>query len=144
VVSSHSRRNSSSVGNFPCQEEDGAFDDDVEPPPFDAPFVGGHRMHPATVSLAPRDPTTDFSLKGVDSLQKIGFTNLTLFPRHPSVQDPRFWNLFHADFYNSVIISKKHLVVYHRVIDWEGCKGMGDDDMTAALRIYERKCLKIS
>jgi hypothetical protein len=28
------------------------------------------------------------------------------------------------------------------VIDWEGCEGMGDDDMTSALRICERKGLK--
>jgi hypothetical protein len=54
----------------------------------------------------PHDPPTDFSSKGVDSLQKIRFTNPTLLPRHPGVQDPRFWNLFQADFYNFVIISK--------------------------------------
>jgi hypothetical protein len=28
------------------------------------------------------------------------------------------------------------------VIDWEGCEGMGDDDMTSTLRICERKGLK--
>jgi hypothetical protein len=38
----------------------------------------------------PCDPTTDFSSKGVDSLQKIRFTNHTLLPKHPSVQDPWF------------------------------------------------------
>jgi hypothetical protein len=28
------------------------------------------------------------------------------------------------------------------VIDWEGCEGMGDNDMTSTLCIYERKGLK--
>jgi hypothetical protein len=50
VVSSRSCRSSSSAGYFPCQEEDGAFDDEVDPPPSDAPFVIGLRMHPVTVS----------------------------------------------------------------------------------------------
>ncbi|PWZ57396.1 hypothetical protein Zm00014a_022547 [Zea mays] len=117
VGSSRSHRRSSSSGYFPCQEEDGAFDDEVDPPPFDAPFVTGLRMHVATVSRGPCESLTDFTSKGVDSLQKIRFTNLTLTPRHPGVQDPQFWNLFHADFYNSIIISKKHPVIRHQVID---------------------------
>jgi hypothetical protein len=50
VVSSRSCHSSSSAGYFPCQEEDGAFDDEVDPPPSDAPFVIGLRMHPVTVS----------------------------------------------------------------------------------------------
>jgi hypothetical protein len=41
VGSSRSRRSSSSAGYFPCQEEDGAFDDEVDPPPSDAPFITG-------------------------------------------------------------------------------------------------------
>jgi hypothetical protein len=41
VASSRSRCSSSSAGNFPCQEEDGTFDDEVDPPPSDAPFVTG-------------------------------------------------------------------------------------------------------
>jgi hypothetical protein len=84
----------------------------------------------------------DFSMNGVDSLQKIRFTNPTIFPRHPGVLDPWFWNLFQVDFYNSIIITKKHPVVHHRVIDWEGCERMHDNDMTQALRIFERKGLK--
>jgi hypothetical protein len=98
-------------------------------------------MHPAIVSRGPRDTTTDFSLKGVDSLQKIRFTKPTIFPRHPGDQDSQFWNLFHAGFDNSVIISK-HPVVYHQLMDCEGCEGMEDDDMTTVLRIHERKGLK--
>jgi hypothetical protein len=99
-------------------------------------------MHPANVTRGPNEPPVDFSLKGVDTLQHLRFTNPSLTSRHPSVQDPRFWNLFQADFYNSVILSKKHPVVRHRFIDWEGCENMGDADMTSALRNLERKGLK--
>jgi hypothetical protein len=143
VATSRSRQSGSSTGNLPCQEEDDAQDDDVEPPPSDAPYVGGLSMYRATVSQGPQDTMADFSLKRVDSLQKIKLSNPTIFPRHPGVLDPRFWNLFQADFYNSVIITKKHRVVRHRVIDWEGCERMNDDDdMTQALKICEHKELK--
>jgi hypothetical protein len=81
VGSSCSRRSSSSAGYFPCQEENGAFDDEVDPPSSNAHFVTGLRMHPATLSQGPREPPTDFTSKGVDSLQKIRFTNPTLTPR---------------------------------------------------------------
>jgi hypothetical protein len=53
VASSRSHHSSSSAGNFPCQEEDGAFDDEVDPPPSDAPFVTGLHMHLEKVSRAP-------------------------------------------------------------------------------------------
>jgi hypothetical protein len=108
VGASCPRRSTSSAGYAPCQEEDGAFDDKVDPPSSDALLITSLHMHPATVSRGPREPPVDFSSKGVDSLQRLRFTNPTLTPRHPGVQDPRFWNLFHADFYNSIILSKKH------------------------------------
>jgi hypothetical protein len=52
VGSSRSCCSSSSAGYFPCQEEDGAFDDEVDPPSSDAPFVTGLCIYPATVSWA--------------------------------------------------------------------------------------------
>jgi hypothetical protein len=67
VASSRSRRSGSSVGNFPCQEEDDAQDDDVEPPASDAPYDGGLNMHRATVSRGPQGTKIDFSLKGEDA-----------------------------------------------------------------------------
>jgi hypothetical protein len=136
------RRNTSSSGYAPCQEEDGAFDDFIDLPPSDALYITGLHMHPANVTQGPNEPPVDFSLKGVDTLQRLRFSNPSLTPRHPGVHDPRFWNLFQADFYNSVILSKKHPVVRHRFIDWEGCENMGDADMTSALRNLERKGLK--
>jgi hypothetical protein len=111
VGASRSRRSTSSIGYAPCQEEDGAFNDEVDPPSSNALLITGLHMHPATVSQGPREPSVDFSSKGVDSLQCFRFMNPTLTPRHPSVQDPWFWNLFHTDFYNYVIMSKKHPVV---------------------------------
>jgi hypothetical protein len=142
VGATRPRRSTSSAGYAPCQEKDGAFDDVVDLPSSDALFITGLHMHPANVSQGPNEPSVDFSLKGVDALQRLRFTNPTLTPRHPGVQDPRFWNLFQDDFYNSVILTKKHPVVRHRFIDWEGCENMGDADMTSALRNLERKGLK--
>jgi hypothetical protein len=142
VGATHPRCSTSFARYAPCQEEDRAFDDVVDLPSSDALYITGLHMHPANVSRGPNEPSFDFSLKGVDALQCLRFTNPTLTPRHPSVQDPQFWNLFQTDFYNSVILTKKHLVVRYRFIDWEGCENMGDADMTSALRNLERKGLK--
>jgi hypothetical protein len=117
VGASRPRRSTSSSWYAPCQEEDGAFDDFIDLPAPDALYVTGLHMHPANVTHGPHEPPVDFSLKGIDTLQRLRFTNPTLTPRHPGVQDPRFRNLFQADFYNSVILSKKHPVVRHRFID---------------------------
>jgi hypothetical protein len=143
ALTTRPHRSTSFAGYAPCQEEDGAFDDKVDPPSSDTLLITGLHMHPAIVSQGPHEPPVDFSSKGVYSLQRLRFTNPTLTPRHPGVQDPRFWNLFHADFYNYVIMSKKHPVVRHRFIDWEGCESMGEADMTSALCNCERKGLKI-
>jgi hypothetical protein len=56
VASSCTRCSSSSAGYFLCQEEEEAFDDDVEPPLSDASFDTGLHMHPATMSRGPVNP----------------------------------------------------------------------------------------
>jgi hypothetical protein len=61
IGASRPRQSTSSAGCAPCQEEDGAFDDEVDPPPSDAPFITGLRMHSATVSRGPREPPIDFT-----------------------------------------------------------------------------------
>jgi hypothetical protein len=90
VGATRPRHSTSSAGYAPCQEEDGAFDDVVDLPSSDALYITGLHMHPANVSRGPNEPSVDFSLKGVDTLQRLRFTNLTLTPRHLGVQDPRF------------------------------------------------------
>jgi hypothetical protein len=95
VGATRPRHSTSSSGYAPCQEEeDGAFDDFVDLPTSDALYITGLHMHPANVTHGPNEPLVDFSLKGVDTLQRLMFTNPSLTPRHPGVQDPRFWNLF--------------------------------------------------
>jgi hypothetical protein len=48
-----------------------------------------------------------------------------------------------VDFYNSVILPKKHQPILHqRYINWEGCEAIGDPEMTQALRACERKKMK--
>jgi hypothetical protein len=142
VGATRPRRSTSSSEYAPCQEEDGAFDDFIDLPAPDALYITGLHMHSATVTHGPHEPPVDFSLKGVDTLQRLRITNPSLTPRHLGVQDPRFWNLFQANFYNSVILSKKHLIARHRFIDWEGCENMRDAVMTSALRNLEIKGLK--
>jgi hypothetical protein len=85
VGATRPRRRTSSSGYAPCQEEDGAFDDFVDFPPSDALYITGLHMHPTNVSRGPNEPSVDFSLKGVDTLQRLRFTNPTLTPRHPGV-----------------------------------------------------------
>jgi hypothetical protein len=117
VGATRPHRRTSSSGYAPCQEEDGAFYDVIDLPPSDTPYITSLHMHPANVARGPNEPSFDFSLKRVDALQRLRFINPSLTPRHPGVQDPRFWNLFQADFYNSVILTKKHPVVRHQFID---------------------------
>jgi hypothetical protein len=90
VGATRPRRSTSSSGYAPCQKEDGAFDDVVDLLPSDALYITGLHMHPTNVSRGPNEPSVDFSLKGVDTLQRLRFTNPTLSPHHPGVQDPRF------------------------------------------------------
>jgi hypothetical protein len=139
VSANRPHHSTSSSAYAPCREEDGAFDDIVDLPPSDALYITGLHMHSTNVSRGPNEPPVDFSLKGVDTLQCLRFTNPTLTSHRPGVQDPRFWNLFQVDFYNSVILSKKHPVVRHQFINWEGCENIGDADMTSALHNLERK-----
>jgi hypothetical protein len=142
VSASRSSRGASSAGGLPIQEEDDSLYDFIDLPPHDDPVIRGISLHRANVSRGSHEDLTDFSVGAVDVLLEIRFTNPTLILKHPGVHDPRFWNLFQADFYNFVILSKKHLVIRHRVIDWEGCECMNDDDMTRVLRACEQKGLK--
>jgi hypothetical protein len=50
VGATRPRQSTSSAGYPPLQEEDGAFDDEVEPPSSDALLITGLHMHPATMS----------------------------------------------------------------------------------------------
>jgi hypothetical protein len=49
VGATRPRRSTSSAEYTPCQEADGAFNDEVKPPSSDTPLVTGLHMHPATV-----------------------------------------------------------------------------------------------
>jgi len=63
--------------------------------------------------------------------------------RDNRIDGQRFWNLFHVDFYNSVIMTKKHQpIINQRYINWEECEAMGDKEMTRALRACEARGMK--
>jgi hypothetical protein len=59
------------------------------------------------------------------------FQNPTFRVRHVRIDGNRFWTLIHVDFYNSVILPKKHQPILHqRFINWSGCEAIGDPEMT--------------
>jgi hypothetical protein len=71
------------------------------------------------------------------------FQNPTLRVRDVRIEGNRFWILLHVDFYNYVIISKKHQPILHQCfINWSGCEAIGDPEMTLALRACEQKKMK--
>jgi hypothetical protein len=59
------------------------------------------------------------------------------------IEGNRFWILLHVDFYNTVILPKKHQPILHqRYINWSGCEGIGDREMSLAVRACENKNMK--
>jgi hypothetical protein len=80
----------------------------------------------------------DFSGGGGTLLQEMTFVVPTSSVSHPHILDHRFWNLFHVDFYNIVVLAKKHRpIIKERAINWVECERMGDRNMTKSLRVCE-------
>jgi hypothetical protein len=101
-------------------------------------------LYRAEARRSGNEPVTDFTASGGSALlQDIRFQNLALRIRDARIDGNRFWTLQHVDFYNSVILPKKHQPILHqRYINWEGCEAIGDPEMTQALRACERKKMK--
>jgi hypothetical protein len=71
------------------------------------------------------------------------FQNPALRVRDIRIEGNRFWILLHVDFYITVILPKKHQPILHqRFINWSGCEGIDDREMSLALRAYEQKNMK--
>jgi hypothetical protein len=83
----------------------------------------------------------DYCSKGGSKLlQEKRYANPRRFVRDDRIDDNHFWVLFHVDFYNSVIMSKKHQpIILQHPIDCEECENMGDPDLTNALQKCESK-----
>jgi hypothetical protein len=71
------------------------------------------------------------------------FQNPALHMRDIHIEGNRFWILLHVNFYNTVILPKKHQPILHqRYINWSGCENIGDREMSLALRACENKNMK--
>jgi hypothetical protein len=125
-------------------DDDGGKDDEIDLPPAHAPVIRGLVLHRAEARRSGNEPVTDFTASGGSALlQDIRFQNPTLRIRDARIDGNRFWTLQHVDFYNSVILPKKHQPILHqRYINWEGCEAIRDPEMTHALRACERKKMK--
>jgi hypothetical protein len=107
----------------PTSDDDGGKDDEVDLPSANAPIIRGLVLHRAEARRSANEPVIDFTASGGSALlQDIRFQNPTLRIRDARIDGNRFWNLQHVDFYNSVILPKKHQPILHqRYINWEGC-----------------------
>jgi hypothetical protein len=86
----------------------------------------------------------DFCSKGGSTLlQGKRYVNPRLFARDEQIEGNRFWVLFHVNFYNLVIMSRKHQpIILQRPINWEECENMGDPDLIRALQACENKGMR--
>jgi hypothetical protein len=125
-------------------DDEGGKDDEVDLPSANAPIIRGLVLHRAEARRSANEPVTDITASGGSALlQDICFQNPTLRVRDVRIDGNCFWTRQHVDFYNYVILPKKHQPILHqRYINWEGCEAIGDPEMTQALRACERKRMK--
>jgi hypothetical protein len=108
----------------PTSDDDGGKDDEIVLPSANAPIIRGLVLHRAEARRSANEPITDFTASGGSALlQDIRFQNPTLRIRDARIDGNRFWTLQHVDFYNSVILPKKHQPILHqRYINWKVVK----------------------
>ena len=99
----------------PTSDDDGGKDDEVDLLSANAPIIRGLVLHRAEARRSANEPVTDFTASGGSALlQDIRFQNPTLRIRDARIDGNRFWTLQHVDFYNSVILPKKHQPILHQ------------------------------
>jgi hypothetical protein len=95
-------------------DDEGGKDDVVDLPPTHAPIIQGLVLHKAQARRSPNKEIIDFSASGGSALlQDMRFQNPTLQVCDIRIEGNRFWILLHVDFYNSVILPKKHQPILH-------------------------------
>jgi hypothetical protein len=144
--SSHSRPAANPQAWEPSSDDEGGKDNVINLPPSDAPIVHGLVLHKAQARTSPNEKITDFSASGGSALlHEMCFQNPALHMRDICIEGNRFWILLHVDFYNTIILPKKHQPILHQhYINWSGCESIGDIEMSLALRACENKNMKIS
>jgi hypothetical protein len=96
-------------------DDDGGKDDVVDLPPAHAPIIQGLVLHKAQARRSPNEEVIDFNAsEGSALLQDMRFQNPTLRVRDVRIEGNSFWILLQVDFYNSVILSKKHQPILHQ------------------------------
>jgi hypothetical protein len=130
----------------PSSDDEGGKDDIIDLSSENAPIVRGLVLHKAQARRSPNEEITDFSASGGSALlHDMRFQNPALRVRDIRIEGNRFWILLHVDFYNTIILPKKHHPILHQhFINWSGCEGIGDREMSLALRACEQKNKRIS
>jgi hypothetical protein len=128
----------------PTSDDDGGKDDEIDLLSAHAPIIRGLVLHRVEAHRSGNEPVTDFTTSGGSALlQDIRFQNPALRICDARIDGNWFSTLHHVDFYNSVILPKKHQPILHqRFINWEGGEAIGDPEMTQALRACDRKKMK--
>jgi hypothetical protein len=132
----------------PCawepKSDEGGKDNVIDPPPPDAPIVGGLVLHKAKAQRNSNEEITNFCASGGTLLlQEMCFHNPTLRNHGLHIEGNRFWTLLQVDFYNFVIMPKKNQPILHQCpINWSECEKVGDSEMTLALRACEAKRMR--
>jgi hypothetical protein len=98
----------------PTSDDDGGKDDEVDLPSANAPIIPGLVLHRAEARRSANEPIIDFNTSGGSALlQNIHFQNPTLRICDVRIDGNWFLTLQHVDFYNSVILPKKHQPILH-------------------------------
>jgi hypothetical protein len=128
----------------PDSDDDGGKDTVTDLPPHDAPIVRRLRFHEARTVRRGGEPPVDYCSKGGSAmLQDKRYANPCLFVRDDRIEGNHFWVLFYVEFYNSVIMAKKHQpIILQRPINWTECENMENLDLTRALQACESKGMK--
>jgi hypothetical protein len=142
--SSRSRRAANPHAWEPSSDDEGGKYNVIDLPSDDAPIVRGLVLHKAQARRSPNEEITDFgAIGGSTLLHDMRFRNPALRVRDIRIEGNHFWILLHVDFYNTIILPKKHQPILHqRYINWSGCEGIGDREMSLALRACENKNMK--
>ena len=92
----------------PTSDDDGQKDNNIELPPDDAPLIRGLVLHRARARRNANEEEMVYNVGSSEILREARYENPLRWKRDNRIDGSRFWNLFHVEFYNLVIMTKKH------------------------------------
>ena len=85
-----------------------------------------------------RDPPMINYKKGGNSVDHLRYSEDPTIVEHSFRGDPRFWFPHQADWYESVIMTKKHVTTEMKWIDWNYLKGLASPLKEVVDAVYDR------